>query len=327
MGDSCATLQVWGGGRISGRHRGTPGSGRNSRFSRAHHGRQHLPSGNPAICCNKKGGGERMAPMKAAHSLPLPMRPAGFLLPSLAALALASCTAPPSSPPPPPAQAPTSRQPASPTAAPTQSEPPFLALDHAYGAELSIEAKSRLNLSKEYAQQVIGHLQGAKKTTNTKYACDELNKSSKAVQAAVTAVDPVKDEIEKKRGKDAYASILRKSISTQDEIKKIFNMHCKANDAAASLAPPPATPTQSQAPFVSPEEMALSPSRSAIEQRDREANEFRAMKTNIEAWEAAAEAQINAAQQNLRGSSSCYTGPRGGTYTLTRSGKKNYGGC
>lgn len=23
----------------------------------------------------------------------------------------------------------------------------------------------------------------------------------------------------------------------------------------------------------------------------------------------------------------CYTGPRGGTYTLTRSGKKNYGGC
>jgi len=23
----------------------------------------------------------------------------------------------------------------------------------------------------------------------------------------------------------------------------------------------------------------------------------------------------------------CYTGPRGGTYTLTASGKKNYGGC
>ncbi|WP_431266634.1 YHYH domain-containing protein [Roseateles chitinivorans] len=23
----------------------------------------------------------------------------------------------------------------------------------------------------------------------------------------------------------------------------------------------------------------------------------------------------------------CYTGPRGGTYTLTKSGKKNYGGC
>ncbi len=37
--------------------------------------------------------------MKAAHSLPLPMRPAGFLLPSLAALALASCAAPPSQPP------------------------------------------------------------------------------------------------------------------------------------------------------------------------------------------------------------------------------------
>lgn len=26
-------------------------------------------------------------------------------------------------------------------------------------------------------------------------------------------------------------------------------------------------------------------------------------------------------------SSSCYTGPRGGTYTITRSGKKNYAGC
>lgn len=26
-------------------------------------------------------------------------------------------------------------------------------------------------------------------------------------------------------------------------------------------------------------------------------------------------------------SSGCYTGPRGGRYTITRSGKKNYGGC
>jgi hypothetical protein len=262
------------------------------------------------------------------------MRPAGFLLPSLAALALASCTAPPSSPPPPPAQAPTSRQPASPRAAPTQSEPPFLALDHGYGAELSIEAKARLNLSKEYAQQVIGHLQGAQKTTNTAYACEELNKSSKAVQAAVTAVDPVKDEIEIKIGKDAYSSLLRQSVSTQDEIRKLFNMRCKANVAAASLAPPQATPTQSKAPFVSPEEMALSPSRAAIEQRVREANEFQAMKTitaavDAKTWEADAEARISEylQQQNLSGSSSCYTGPRGGTYTLSRSGKKSYGGC
>jgi hypothetical protein len=23
----------------------------------------------------------------------------------------------------------------------------------------------------------------------------------------------------------------------------------------------------------------------------------------------------------------CFVGPRGGTYTITRSGKKNYGGC
>lgn len=27
------------------------------------------------------------------------------------------------------------------------------------------------------------------------------------------------------------------------------------------------------------------------------------------------------------GSATCYVGPRGGTYTITRSGKKNYSGC
>lgn len=27
------------------------------------------------------------------------------------------------------------------------------------------------------------------------------------------------------------------------------------------------------------------------------------------------------------GGSTCYVGPRGGTYTITKSGKKNYGGC
>jgi len=27
------------------------------------------------------------------------------------------------------------------------------------------------------------------------------------------------------------------------------------------------------------------------------------------------------------GRPACYTGPRGGTYTISRSGKKNYGGC
>lgn len=26
-------------------------------------------------------------------------------------------------------------------------------------------------------------------------------------------------------------------------------------------------------------------------------------------------------------SSTCYVGPRGGTYTITKSGRKNYGGC
>jgi hypothetical protein len=211
------------------------------------------------------------------------MRLVGFLLLPLAALTLASCAATPSSAPPPPAQAPTSEQPASPTAAPPQSQPPSLAPDQAYGAELSTEAKSRLNLSKEYAQQVISHLQAARNTANTEYACDELIKSFKAAQATVSAADPARDEIERKRGKDAYSSLTRQSISTQDEIRKLFNMRCKAYGAAVPLAPPPATSTQSQPPFVSSEEMALSPSRSAIEQRDREANEFREMKANIEA--------------------------------------------
>lgn len=27
------------------------------------------------------------------------------------------------------------------------------------------------------------------------------------------------------------------------------------------------------------------------------------------------------------GGKTCYVGPRGGTYTITKSGKKNYGGC
>jgi hypothetical protein len=27
------------------------------------------------------------------------------------------------------------------------------------------------------------------------------------------------------------------------------------------------------------------------------------------------------------GGTTCYVGPRGGTYTITKSGKKNYGGC
>jgi hypothetical protein len=67
-----------------------------------------------------------MAPIQAVRSLPLPMRPAGFLLPTLTALALVSCTAPPSSSPPaasvpPPApqqQAPPPSPPPPPPAAP-----------------------------------------------------------------------------------------------------------------------------------------------------------------------------------------------------------------
>lgn len=33
------------------------------------------------------------------------------------------------------------------------------------------------------------------------------------------------------------------------------------------------------------------------------------------------------APQNQPGGPTCYTGPRGGTYTITPSGRKNYKGC
>ena len=61
--------------------------------------------------------------MKVAHSLPLPMRPAGFLLPTVVALALATCAARPPSPSPPPSAsvpppAPPLQAPPAPPAAP-----------------------------------------------------------------------------------------------------------------------------------------------------------------------------------------------------------------
>lgn len=34
-----------------------------------------------------------------------------------------------------------------------------------------------------------------------------------------------------------------------------------------------------------------------------------------------------AAQQEQQSPPPCYTGPRGGTYTITKSGRKNYSGC
>lgn len=39
--------------------------------------------------------------------------------------------------------------------------------------------------------------------------------------------------------------------------------------------------------------------------------------------------RANAMKPDVRpsGGPTCYTGPRGGTYTITASGRKNYGGC
>jgi hypothetical protein len=66
--------------------------------------------------------------MKLPHSLPLPMRPAGFLLPTLAALALASCAAPPTSPP-------ASQQPAAPS--PPSAPPNTHVSDNLNAADLA----------------------------------------------------------------------------------------------------------------------------------------------------------------------------------------------
>lgn len=37
--------------------------------------------------------------------------------------------------------------------------------------------------------------------------------------------------------------------------------------------------------------------------------------------------QVRQRQTNESARPTCYTGPRGGTYTITASGRKNYGGC
>jgi hypothetical protein len=41
----------------------------------------------------------------------------------------------------------------------------------------------------------------------------------------------------------------------------------------------------------------------------------------------AAKAVISTPRPTPSGGATCYVGPRGGTYTLTASGRKNYGGC
>lgn len=46
--------------------------------------------------------------------------------------------------------------------------------------------------------------------------------------------------------------------------------------------------------------------------------------TELRQREAARQA---AAQRQIAAASRCYTGPRGGTYTITASGNKNYDGC
>jgi hypothetical protein len=51
------------------------------------------------------------------------------------------------------------------------------------------------------------------------------------------------------------------------------------------------------------------------------------LKQRAAAAEAAQRRAALVRRQAVRAASRCYTGPRGGTYTLTASGNKNYGGC
>lgn len=50
-------------------------------------------------------------------------------------------------------------------------------------------------------------------------------------------------------------------------------------------------------------------------------------KTTAAAAPAATPAQAAAATPAKAGGPTCYVGPRGGTYTITKSGRKNYAGC
>ena len=43
--------------------------------------------------------------------------------------------------------------------------------------------------------------------------------------------------------------------------------------------------------------------------------------------QSAPQAQVPQRQTDEPARPTCYTGPRGGTYTITASGRKNYGGC
>jgi hypothetical protein len=49
--------------------------------------------------------------------------------------------------------------------------------------------------------------------------------------------------------------------------------------------------------------------------------------TERRSQQSAPQPQVQQRQTNESARPTCYTGPRGGTYTITASGRKNYGGC
>lgn len=67
------------------------------------------------------------------------------------------------------------------------------------------------------------------------------------------------------------------------------------------------------------------------EEIDRLTAEIRELELRISDLESqvanAERRERDAAVYSRPASSGCYTGPRGGRYTITKSGKKNYGGC
>ena len=100
--------------------------------------------------------------MNAAHSLPLPMRPAGFLLPALAALALASCAAPP---PPPPSPPPSASVP--PPAPPLQAPPASPVVPLAVARGLAEAAQLGAWLSGQELARLLGVAPGTVRSWST----------------------------------------------------------------------------------------------------------------------------------------------------------------
>ena len=183
-----------------------------------------------------------MAPMKAAPSLPLPMRPAGFLLPSLGALALASCAAPPSPPPPTASVLPPAPQQQAPPPPQAQAELGLVPLPtpaqvkaavaaqrvenensqlSGSEADLTDYANKQISLAKIYLSKTQGHLDSAKQAALSRdipSSCNDFKAAAGSATAIFNSVEPVAKEIKLKRP-EMIDSILANGQTLVDNIE------------------------------------------------------------------------------------------------------------